>query len=128
MRISQLAKSAGVGVETVRYYQHLGLLTTPQKPHAGFRTYTEVDLARLRFIKRAQQLGFSLDDIAGMLRLSGAACPDVQALAHRKLDLVQRKIADLARIEGVLQDVLKRCSARKPHEGCPVIASLNSAA
>lgn len=124
MRISGLARASGVGVETVRYYQRLGLLGTPEKPQGGFRSYDESDLIRLRFIRRAQQLGFSLEEIASLLRLSAADCDDVQTLAVRKLGLVQDKIRDLTRMAGVLEEVLSQCRARKPHEGCPIIETL----
>ncbi|HWQ37955.1 MAG TPA: MerR family transcriptional regulator [Burkholderiales bacterium] len=124
MRIGELAKAVGVGVETVRYYQRIGLLPTPPKPYASFRSYTQSDVARLRFVKRAQQLGFSLEEIAGLVRLSSADCEDVQALARNKLRLVRDKIADLDRIAGVLESVLSSCARRKPHEGCPIIETL----
>jgi len=124
MRIGELAKAAGVGVETVRYYQRIGLLSTPAKPYSSFRSYTEADAARLRFVKRAQQLGFSLDEIAELLRLSSANCEDVQALAKNKLHLVREKVADLNRMAGVLESVLQRCMQRHAHEGCPIIETL----
>jgi MerR family mercuric resistance operon transcriptional regulator len=124
MRIGELAKTAGVGVETVRYYQRIGLLGTPAKPYGGARNYTDDHLARLRFIRRAQQLGFSLNDINALLRLSSADCEDVQALARRKLELIQGKITDLNRMAAVLEDVLARCATRRKHQGCPIIESL----
>ena len=126
MRIGQLAKSASVGVETVRYYQRLGLLTPPDKPHTGFRSYSKDDLARLKFVRRAQRLGFSLDDIAGLIELSNADCADVQVLARHKLDLVRQKLADLHRIADVLDGVLRQCTARGSHQGCPIIESLRT--
>jgi len=128
MRIGELARTADVSVETVRYYQRLRLLATPRKPYSGFRTYTETDLAHLRFIKRAQQLGFSLEEIAGLIRLSSADCAGVQKLARHKQALVRAKIADLTRIAEVLDSVLRQCARRKPHEGCPIIESLSDPA
>lgn len=128
MRIGQLAKAGNVGVETIRYYQRLGLLTEPKKPYSGFRNYVAEDLQRLKFIKRAQQLGFSLEDISGLLNLSSSACADVQALAGQKLDMVRQKISDLTRVADVLQGVLKQCSSRKSHQGCPIIEALNTGA
>lgn len=124
MRIGELAKAVGVGVETVRYYQRIGLLPTPEKPYSSFRSYTEADATRLRFVRRAQQLGFSLEEIAELLRLSSANCEDVQALAKNKLHLVRDKVADLNRMAGVLESVLERCAQRKAHEGCPIIETL----
>lgn len=125
MRISQLAKDAGVGVETVRYYQRIGLLQTPARPLGGIRTYRQSDVDRLRFIRRAQQLGLSLDDVAGMLQLSSRDCADAQAIAYRKLALVREKLVDLARVERALVQVLDRCRTRAPNDDCPVIAALS---
>jgi Hg(II)-responsive transcriptional regulator len=126
MRIGEFAKAAGVGVETVRYYQRIALLPTPGKPHGGTRSYTETDLARLHFVRRAQQLGFSLEEIASLLRLSAANCEDVQALASRKLELVRQKIADLTRMANVLEKTLKRCRSPRIHPGCPIIETLSA--
>jgi MerR family transcriptional regulator, mercuric resistance operon regulatory protein len=125
MRVGQLAKAVGVSVETVRYYQRIGLLPVP-KNMRGIRRYADLDLARLRFIRRAQQLGFSLDDIRTLLRLSRADCQDVQSIAHGKLDSIREKIQDLSRMQGVLEDALRQCARRKPHQGCPIIESLNA--
>lgn len=126
MRIGELAKACGVGVETVRYYQRIGLMGTPAKPYGGIRNYTEVDLSRLRFIRRAQQLGFSLSEISTLLRLSSADCKDAQSLARHKLELIQGKITDLNRMASVLENVLVRCAAGRRHRGCPIIESLNA--
>lgn len=124
MRISELARATGVGVETIRYYQRVGLLEIPDKPRGSFRSYEKTDLVRLRFIRRAQQLGFSLEEVANLLRLSAANCNDVQTLAARKLTLVQDKVKDLTRMAAVLEDVLSQCRARRLHDGCPIIETL----
>lgn len=127
MRISQLAASAGVNVETVRYYQRIGLLPLHERPAGSFRSYDESDLGRLRFIRRAQTLGFSLDDIAGLLHLSARECDDVQAIAHSQLVHIREKLADLARMEEALVTVLNRCDNRPQDGECPVIRALNDA-
>ncbi len=124
MRIGQLAKSAGVGVETVRYYQRIGLMPTPAKPYGGTRRYEPGDLGRLRFIRRAQGLGFSLTEIRALLALSADNCRGVQHIAARKLALVQGKIADLRRMEQALNGTLARCKKRRPHKPCPIIETL----
>lgn len=124
MRISELARATGAGIETIRYYQRVGLLEIPHKPRGSFRSYEKTDLVRLRFIRRAQQLGFSLEEIANLLRLSAANCNDVQTLAARKLTLVHDKVKDLTRMAAVLEDVLSQCRARKLHGGCPIIETL----
>lgn len=128
MRISQLAKNAEIGVETVRYYQRIGLMGTPNRPSASFRSYEQSDLDRLRFIRRAQALGFSLDDIAGLLRLSEEDCAGVQRLARDKLVLVRQKMAQLIRMEHALKDMISQCSHRSVEAGCPIIAALSDQA
>ena len=93
--IGQLAKAAGVGVETVRYYQRRELLPVPEVA-SGFRTYPVSLVERIRFIKRAQELGFSLDEIGDLLRLEdGTHCDEASRLAEHKLQDVREKIADL---------------------------------
>ncbi len=124
MRIGELARSVDVSVETIRYYQRIGLLDLPQKPYGGIRTYGKQDLQRLRFIRRAQQLGFSLDDIGALLELSSSKCEEVQKLATEKLSLVQEKLGQLRRIESVLAETLTQCAKRKANQPCPIIESL----
>jgi MerR family mercuric resistance operon transcriptional regulator len=124
MRIGELARSVDVSVETIRYYQRIGLLELPQKPYGGTRSYGTEDLQRLRFIRRAQQLGFSLDDIRALLELSSSECEEVQKLATEKLSLVQEKLGQLRRIESVLAETLTQCAKRKGNQPCPIIESL----
>jgi len=124
MRIGELARRAGVGVETVRYYQRIGLLPTPERPYGGTRQYFVDALRRLTFIRRAQGLGFTLEEIGALLQLSRKDCADVQRATSRKLHLVREKIADLQRMEGVLAAALARCKARGPHAACPIIETL----
>jgi MerR family mercuric resistance operon transcriptional regulator len=119
MRIGELARSVGVSVETIRYYQRIGLLELPQKPYGGIRSYGTEDLQRVRFIRRAQHLGFSLDDICALLELSSSDCEQVQKLAAEKL-----KLGQLRRIESVLTKTLEQCVKRKGYQPCPVIESL----
>lgn len=125
MRIGQLARAAGVGVETVRYYQRQALLRTPEKPYGGTRSYDESDLGRLRFILRAKDLGFSLKDIGRLLALSQRDCDDVQAIAHEKLAMVRAKLESLRRMEQALVGTLEKCQSRSPHSGCPIIETLS---
>jgi Hg(II)-responsive transcriptional regulator len=124
MRIGELARSANVSVETIRYYQRIGLLDVPRKPYGATRSYSSSDLQRLRFIRRAQQLGFSLQDIQELLELSGADCEQVQKLATEKLNLVQEKLAQLRKIESVLAEAIEKCASRGANQRCPVIEAL----
>ncbi|HAC88584.1 hypothetical protein ACP87_02305 [Pseudomonas oleovorans] len=124
MRIGELAKSAGVSVETVRYYQRRGLLDIPERPYGENRHYSTSHRDRLYFIKRAQALGFTLSEISSLLELSASDCAEVESVANRKLLLVREKLNDLAKIEAVLEQAVASCKDRKPYEGCPIIESL----
>lgn len=129
LTIGAFAKAAGVNVETIRFYQRKGLLAEPQRPHGGIRRYGQADVARLRFMKTAQRLGFSLDEIAELLRLDdGAHCAEASRLAEHKLADVREKLADLARIESVLSQLVRACHAGKGKVSCPLIASLQGKA
>jgi len=121
----RFCRGAGVNVETIRFYQRKGLLPEPAKPHGSIRRYGDADVTRVRFVKAAQRLGFSLDAIAELLRLDdGTHCEEASALAESKLKDVREKIADLARMESVLSELVCACHARKGNVSCPLIASL----
>lgn len=125
LTIGAFAKAGGVSVETIRFYQRKGLLLEPDKPYGGIRRYCETDVARVRFVKSAQRLGFSLAEIADLLRLEdGAHCDEASSLAERKLQDVRERMADLARMETVLSELVRACHARKGNVSCPLIASL----
>ena len=125
MRIGELAESVDVNVETIRYYQRIGLLGLPQKPYGGTRSYSGQDLRRLRFIRRAQQIGFSLEDIRALLELSSSDCKQVGKLAAEKLNLVHAKLRQLRRIESVLAKTVEQCARRKDNQACPIIETLS---
>jgi MerR family transcriptional regulator, mercuric resistance operon regulatory protein len=125
MRIGELAKTVDVNAETVRYYQRIGLLGLPRKPFGGTRSYSGQDLRRLRFIRRAQQIGFSLDDIRALLELSSSDCKQVGKLAAEKLNLVHAKLRQLRRIESVLAKTVEQCASRKAGQPCPIIETLS---
>lgn len=123
--IGALAKAAGVNVETIRFYQRKGLIPEPEKPHGSVRRYGAADLGRVRFIKSAQRLGFSLEEIGELLKLDdGARCSEARQLAERKLENLRQKLGDLQRIEAVLVGLVARCSAVRGRVSCPLIASL----
>lgn len=127
MTIGRLAKAAGVNVETVRYYQRIGLIPTPQRSYGSIRRYPKESLKQLRFIKRAQQLGFSLDEVAVLLDLSeGAHCEETRVLAERKLAVVERKLADLIAIRDALGKLITACRRGSPAMGCSIIESLTA--
>ena len=123
--IGQLAQTAGVNVETIRYYQRIGLLSLPKRNYGSIRRYAAQDLKRVRFIKRAQALGFALDEVAHLLGLSdGKHCAETKALAEKKLKMVEEKIADLAAIQKALKGLVTQCSKGGRGYGCPVIDAL----
>ena len=124
--IGALAEAAGVNLETIRYYQRRGLLPEPARPQGGIRRYGDPDLARVRFIKSAQRLGFSLDEVAELLKLEdGSHCGQARAQGERKLADVRARLADLQRIEQVLADLVARCGSQHGRVRCPLIASLH---
>ena len=125
LTIGRVAEAAGIGVETIRFYQRLGLLDEPAKPPGGVRRYGVEFVARLRFIKRAKQLGFSLAEVQRLLALEDLQnCGKARTLAAEKLALVENRIADLERMRGVLADLVARCDARQGRLACPIIATL----
>ena len=125
MTIGRLANAAGVNVETVRFYQRSGLIVEPSRPRAGYRTYGEEDIRRIRFIKRAQLLGFTLDEITSLLKLEGSlACTSTRYLAARKLAMVESKLADLQAMKAALTGMVARCDSEERDDGCPIIQAL----
>lgn len=123
--VGRLAEAAGVNVETIRYYQSIGLLPLPKKGHGSIRRYSADDLKRIRFVKRAQALGFSLDEVALLLGLSdGKHCAETKLLAAKKLALVEAKISDLAAIRASLTGLVAKCSKGSRGCGCPIIDAL----
>ena len=125
LSIGAFAEAAGVNVETIRFYQRRGLLPEPDRPYGSIRRYGEADVARVRFVKSAQRLGFSLDEVDGLLTLDdGAHCDEARQLAEHKLIDVRSKLADLLRIESVLATLVEDCCASHGTVSCPLIAAL----
>lgn len=125
LTIGRLAESAQVNVETVRYYQRRGLMREPARPMGGVRRYSADDVKRIRFIRRAQQLGFSLDEVTSLLKLEdGRSCRETERLAQKKLALVEARIADLERLRTTLKQLIGRCEAGRGRIACPIIESL----
>lgn len=122
--ISQLAKSADVNVETIRYYERQKLIDQPKKPLQGYRQYPEETLTKVLFIKRAQHLGFTLSEINTLIGLSVRSCHEVQHLAEQKLDIVKVKIKDLKRLEKSLKQLVSSCESNSDPTSCPIIDSV----
>ena len=122
LTIGILAKRGGVNVETVRYYQRRALLEEPSKPSGGFRRYPEESVKRVLFIKRAQTLGFTLEEIQGLLALDERkACLETREIAAHKLDLIAQKIADLSKMRKSLARLVRSCDASAAGAPCPII-------
>jgi MerR family mercuric resistance operon transcriptional regulator len=125
LTIGAFARSAGVNVETIRFYQRKGLLPPPHKPPGGIRRYGAAEVRRVRFIKSAQRLGFSLDAVADLLRLEdGTHCRDARELGRRKLADVRARIVDLLRIESRLVDLVDQCGVNAARVRCPLVEAL----
>jgi len=122
MTIGILAHAAGVGVETVRYYQRRGLLKQPNKPAGRHRTYSEQDLARLGFIKRAKAAGFTLREIKTLLSLGNDHCSVTKTLADEKLGEIREQITDLRKAQRRLVELINACGAEG--EACGLFESL----
>lgn len=124
--IGRLAAEAGVNVETVRYYQRIKLMPVPKRtPTHGTRRYGAGELSRLRFIKTAQALGFTLEEVADLIKLDdGTRCSEARDIAARKLAVVRARLRDLRNIEKILAGLVRQCDSRRGAIRCPLIDSL----
>jgi Hg(II)-responsive transcriptional regulator len=127
LTIGQLAAQAGVNAQTVRYYERRELLPRPARSGGGYRQYEPETVSRLRFIKRAQDLGFSLEEIRELLALRiarTAACDRVEAKTRGKIAAVERKIAELTRLKATLDRLVEACHRRERTAECPILGAL----
>ena len=127
MQIGQLATQAGVAIDTVRYYERQGLLPPAPRLASGYRVYAGADLSRLRFVRRAKALGFTLEDIGELLSLSSRRDNDMagmKATAAARLADVDRRIAELERIRTALQSLVEACPGHGSVEDCPILKAL----
>ena len=127
LRIGEVAKQAGVGVETVRFYEREGLLHEPERRASGYRQYDEEAVAVLRFIRRAKELGFTLKEIKSLLNLrldTLATRADVREQAREKVADIEAKIADLQRMKDSLQKLIRKCIGHGATKGCPILDAL----
>lgn len=125
LKIGELARQSGVHVETVRYYQKRGLLPEPKRPAGGVRRYDSTLVARIGFIKRAKEIGFSLDEVGKLLRLAVTpGCRDARDIATEKLAVVDARISDLQRVRRTLASLIAACNAGAKR-ACPIIDALS---
>ena len=125
LTIGKLAEQAGVTIETIRYYQRKGLLIEPDKPAIGYRLYPFEAITRIRFIKRAQQCGFTLKEISELLSLDSGHCKDVLKMAEQKRQQIDRQINDLTALRNVLDNLIKGCQTHLSTEHCSLIDALS---
>lgn len=124
-----LAKETGVNIETIRYYEKIGLLPNPRRTEAGYRIYAATDLKRLMFIRRSRELGFSLDELSGLLGLIDSGdyiCAEVRDLTIAHLGDVQQKIRDLRKMEAAIEEMIFHCKDDSVPK-CPIVDTLFSA-
>jgi MerR family copper efflux transcriptional regulator len=127
LSIGPLARSAGVGIDTVRYYEREGLLPPPRRTPSGYRSYTRETVGRLHFIRRAKDLGFSLDDIRDLLALSTDREHGVHGVRQRaesRLADVERRLRELRRVQRGLKQLIDACPGHGPLDTCPILAAL----
>jgi MerR family transcriptional regulator, mercuric resistance operon regulatory protein len=127
MNIGELAQRAGVNVQTLRYYEKRGLVPKPARSAGNYRRYDEAAVSRVRFIKRAQALGFTLDEVADLLRLQDTSHPDpdqVREVATARLEDIERRLAELQRMRDTLRTLVTACKRRRPDLSCPILATL----
>ncbi|MBM7785620.1 MerR family transcriptional regulator [Tenggerimyces flavus] len=124
MRTKELADQVGVNTQTLRYYERRGLLTVPPRSPGGYRDYPSDAIALLRFVKRSQQLGFTLDEVEELLSLDAGgpdSCDAVRDLAHGRMTDLERRIADLQRMHSALGDLLATCTLPRAERACPLL-------
>lgn len=127
MTIGQMAAEANVHIETISCCQRVGLADEPLRPLGGIRHYDSDTVTRLRFIKRAQQLGFALDEVRNLLALEdGQSCRKTCAPAERKLDVIETRLAKLRRMQKLLKSRVAECDLGKRPRVCPIIATLTA--
>ena len=124
--IGKLAKQSEVTIETIRYYQQIGLLDEPEKPSSGYRLYPPDTINRIRFIKRAQQAGFTLKEIAELLSFDGTHCSDVRKIAEQKCLQIDAQIRDLTALRNALEGLIGRCQTDASTERCSLIDALST--
>ncbi len=127
MKIGDVAKRAGVNVQTIRFYERKGLMEAPPRTASGYRQYTGEAVRRIRFIKHAQELGFSLREIHDLLSLRvdpHTTCADIQQYALEKVEDIERRIASLTRMKRALSTLAERCGTDRTLGDCPILDAL----
>jgi MerR family mercuric resistance operon transcriptional regulator len=128
LSIGRCSRLTGVNIETIRYYERIGIMPPPPRTIGGQRIYDQDDLKRLRFIRRARELGFSLDEVRALLGLTGRhtlTCAEVRNMAWAHVAGIRQKVKDLKKLQRILSDLAVQCHSRKVPE-CPLLDTLNT--
>lgn len=129
MNIGQLARQAGVPIDTIRYYERQRLIPAPARTASGYRQYARDDVTRLEFIRRAKTLGFTLDEIGELMSLSGNLSSDMKGMKEavvKKLEVVEERLAELTRVRDALRQLTEACPGHGALAACPIMAALTS--
>lgn len=129
MTIGSLSKQSGIGIEAIRYYERIGLLSPLARKESGYRIFNNDGLKTLGFIKQAQELGFSLSEIRELLKLKNdeqSQCLNVQLKAQKHLQGVEEKMKQLLKIKSALNELIKKCQKRKTDNSCPILECFES--
>jgi Hg(II)-responsive transcriptional regulator len=129
MNIGQLARQAGVPIDTIRYYERQRLIPEPARSAGGYRQYGREDVTRLEFIRRAKGLGFTLEEVGELMSLSGNLSKDMKGMkevAVRKLEVVEARLAELTRVRDALRQLTDACPGHGALAACPIMAALAS--
>jgi Hg(II)-responsive transcriptional regulator len=127
LTIGRLAEQAGLGIETVRFYERQGLIPPPPRTASNYRIYPEEEVNRLKFIKRAKDLGFTLNEIKELLALQHdphATKADIKKRTEKKIEVIKKKVRDLSRIQEALEHLAGTCDGRGPLSDCPILEAL----
>lgn len=129
LSIGQLAKNVGVNIQTIRYYERIALIPQPQRKESGYRQYNTGDVQKIKFIKKAQELGFTLKEIKDLLTLRvdpETSCEDVRIRAEKKINDIEVKLKELQRMKKALQKLTAACTGTGPTGDCPILEALES--
>lgn len=127
LKIGEVAKATGIGIETIRFYERKGLLDEPDRKPSGYRQYDESEVARLRFIRRSKELGFTLSEINELLSLwfdTETKCSDVRTKAQTKIEEIEEKVKTLNGMKRSLKKLIDQCHDRGSLDGCPLLDGL----
>lgn len=129
MRSGEVAEQAGVNVQTLRYYERRGLIDQPPRSSSGHRAYPGTTVQTIRFVKRAQELGFTLDEISELMELAEGGpqeCDSARTMAEARTAEIQRRIADLERMRRALAELIATCDSARPDRRCPLLRALGT--